>query len=233
MKYINEIIHGDSVEVMRELPENVYDACLTDPPYKLSQKYTTSTDSDNIIAIASIYNVAIELKRVVKVGGLCIVFYDNRILPMVLDAYKKAGWKYIRSLTMYRRAGNAYNMCGWMSTSDFILIFQNGDGKVNFYGKCSHDVYVKDKMEKESFGHPAQKPEWIIEDILQRILLPEMSVIDPYSGSGTTCAVAKKLGIKYTGIEQELEFVNISKKRVEEKKEEKEFEPQTLFNTQT
>ena len=229
-KILNEIIHGDSVEVMRTLPEKIYDCCITDPPYKLSQKYTTSTDSDNIMAVASIYNVAIELKRVVKDGGLCVVFYDNRILPMALDAYKKAGWKYIRCLTLYRRAGSAFNMCGWMSTSDIILIFQNGEGKLNFYGKCSHDVYIKDKMEKVSYGHPAQKPEWIIEDILQRIAEPNMAVIDPYSGSGTTCAVAKKLGINYTGIEQELEFVEVSKKRVGDFN--KNFEPQTLFGNE-
>jgi len=216
---------------MRQIPENTYDVCLTDPPYKLSQKYTTSTDSDNIIAVASIYNVVIELKKVVKEGGLCVVFYDNRILSVALDAYKKAGWKYIRCLTFYRREGSAHRMCGWMSTSDIILIFQNGNGKLNFYGKCNHDVYIKDKREVNSYAHPAQKPEWVIENILQRIAEPNMNVIDPYCGSGTTCAVAKKLGINYTGIEQELEFVEISKKRVGEKRKEKDLITGTLFET--
>ena len=99
---------------------------------------------------------------------------------------KNSGWKYVRALTLYRRAGAASNMCGWMSTSDLILLFQNGEGKMNFYGKCSHDVYIKDKMEKISFGHPAQKPVWLMEDLIQRLSINDDIILDPYAGSGTT-----------------------------------------------
>ena len=59
---------------------------------------------------------------------------------------------------------------------DIIPIFQNGEGKLNFYGKMFlYDVYIKNKMEKVSYGHPAQKPEWIVEDILQRIAQPNIA----------------------------------------------------------
>lgn len=40
-------------------------------------------------------------------------------------------------------------------------------------------------------------------------------VLDPFSGSGTTCYVAKKLNRKYIGIEKNEEYFNISKKRID------------------
>ena len=52
-------------------------------------------------------------------------------------------------------------------------------------------------------------------------------------GSGTTmvsCVNTNRNGI---GIEMDENYFNIAKKRVEEKKEEKENEPPTLFNAQT
>ena len=41
------------------------------------------------------------------------------------------------------------------------------------------------------------------------------TVLDPFSGSGTTCFVAKKLNRKYIGIEKDKEFFNISKRRID------------------
>ena len=41
------------------------------------------------------------------------------------------------------------------------------------------------------------------------------TVLDPFSGSGTTCYVAKRLNRKYIGIEKEKEYFNISKRRID------------------
>ncbi len=40
-------------------------------------------------------------------------------------------------------------------------------------------------------------------------------VLDPFMGSGTTCFVAKKLNRQYIGLEKELNYFKISKKRLE------------------
>lgn len=215
-KVKNEVICGDCLEVMKEMEGNSIDLVLTDPPYKLSQRYTSSTDSDNVIGVASIYNCAQESKRVLKDGGLAVVFYDNRLLPVALDAFKKAGFKYIRALTLYRRAGSAHMMCGFMSTSDFILIFQNGEAKLNFYGSCSHDVYIKDKMEKESAHHPAQKPLWVIKDLIQRLSKEGDLILDPFAGSGTTGRACKDLGRNFILIEKEEKYIEVINRRLQQ-----------------
>lgn len=210
-----KLLQGDCLEKMKEIPDKSVDCAIFDPPYKLSQKYTSSTDSDNLLAVASIYPVASELQRIIKQGNFACVVYDNRILPLALNAFKNAGWKYIRALTFYRRAGSANNMCGWMSTSDLILLFQNGEGKMNFYGKCNHDVYIKDKMEKNVFNHPAQKPEWLMEDLVQRLTKENDIVIDPFMGSGTTGVACKNLNRNFIGIELDEKYFEIAKNRIE------------------
>ncbi len=210
----NKIIHGDCIEEMKKLEDNSIDLAFLDPPYKLSQSYSTSVDSDNILAVASIYPSALELKRIVKKGNFACVIYDNRIIPLVLDAFKRAGWKYVRFITLYRRCGSAFKMHGWMSTSDCILLFQNGEGKEKYYGNCSHDVYVKEKLEIEGFNHPAQKPLDICKDIIQRLTKKGDIVLDPYCGSGTIPLASKLLGRNSIGIDDKLEYVQTSIKRL-------------------
>ena len=199
---------------MKSIPNGSIDCAVLDPPFKLSQKYTSSTDSDNLLAVSSLYPCANLLSKVVKKSGFACVIYDNRILPLVINAFKQYGWKYVRALTFYRRAGKAHNMCGWMSTSDLIFLFQNGEGKMNFYGKCSHDVYIKDKMEKDSFGHVAQKPLWLMEDLIQRLTKENDLIIDPYMGSGTTGVACKNLNRNFIGIELDPEYFQIAQKRI-------------------
>ncbi len=68
-------------------------------------------------------------------------------------------------------------------------------------------------------NHPTQKPEALLERIILASSNPEDTVLDPFSGSFTTSAVAKRLGRKSIGIEREQEFVDIGLRRVLELKE--------------
>ena len=72
------------------------------------------------------------------------------------------------------------------------------------------------QMSEKTFGyHPTQKPEALLERIILASSNENEIVLDPFSGSGTTCFVAKKLNRKYIGIEKDLKFYNISKRRIE------------------
>ncbi|MBL0686304.1 MAG: site-specific DNA-methyltransferase [Sulfurospirillum sp.] len=63
-------------------------------------------------------------------------------------------------------------------------------------------------------AHSTQKPE----ELLKRVILSSSKegdiILDPFSGSGTTCAVAKKLNRCAIGIEKEEKYIKISKKRL-------------------
>ena len=54
---------------------------------------------------------------------------------------------------------------------------------------------------KERTNHPCQMPEAVLERIIRVASSPEDRVFDPFAGSGTTLAVAKKLGRRYLGVE--------------------------------
>lgn len=78
---------------------------------------------------------------------------------------------------------------------------------------CTGNERIKNEQGKKA--HSTQKPE----ELLKRVILSSSSegdlILDPFSGSGTTCAVAKKLNRKSIGIEKEEKYIKISKKRLD------------------
>ena len=62
--------------------------------------------------------------------------------------------------------------------------------------------------------HPAQKPEMLLERIIKASSNIGDTVLDPFGGTFTTCAVAQRLGRASIGIELQLEFVKIGIRRL-------------------
>ncbi len=53
----------------------------------------------------------------------------------------------------------------------------------------------------ERTGYPTQKPEALLERIISSTTRPNDIVLDVFAGSGTTCAVAEKLGRRWVGVD--------------------------------
>ncbi len=62
--------------------------------------------------------------------------------------------------------------------------------------------------------HPSQKPETLLERIIKASSNPGDVVLDPFSGTFTTCAVAQRLGRKTIGIEMQPEYFKIALRRL-------------------
>jgi site-specific DNA-methyltransferase (adenine-specific) len=69
---------------------------------------------------------------------------------------------------------------------------------------------------KERTGHPCQMPEAVLERIVRVSSQPGDLVLDPFAGSGTTLAVAKRLGRRYLGIELSVDYADRARRRLEE-----------------
>jgi site-specific DNA-methyltransferase (adenine-specific) len=70
---------------------------------------------------------------------------------------------------------------------------------------------------EKSFGkHPTQKPINLLARIIMASTQPNEWILDPFCGSATTGIAANLLGRRFLGIEQEEEFIKISKNRREE-----------------
>src|SRR6266436_1735726 len=62
--------------------------------------------------------------------------------------------------------------------------------------------------------HPTQKPETLLARVLLASSRPDDLVLDPFCGSGTTGAVAKRLGRRFIGIEREKTYASAARARI-------------------
>jgi modification methylase len=70
------------------------------------------------------------------------------------------------------------------------------------------------KGEDGSKAHPTQKPEALLYRILLACTKPGDVVLDPFFGTGTTGAVARRLGRRWIGIERETAYVKVARERI-------------------
>ncbi len=125
-----------------------------------------------------------------------------------------------------RRFANAHETLIWASRS------QDGKGYTFNYDalKMANDevqmrsdwlfpICTGGERLKDETGakvHPTQKPEALLHRILMSSTKPGDVVLDPFFGSGTTGAVAKKLGRHFVGIEREQAYIDAATKRIAE-----------------
>jgi modification methylase len=77
---------------------------------------------------------------------------------------------------------------------------------------CSGGERVKG--EDGAKAHPTQKPEALLYRILLACTKPGDVVLDPFFGTGTTGAVATRLGRRWIGIERESAYVKVARERI-------------------
>jgi modification methylase len=77
---------------------------------------------------------------------------------------------------------------------------------------CSGNERLKDSEGRKA--HPTQKPEALLHRVILAASRPGDVVLDPFLGSGTTAAVAKRLGRHYIGFERDEGYADIARKRI-------------------
>lgn len=120
----------------------------------------------------------------------------------------------------------------------------NGVPELKYYSEEAKGVYVSDfwddvnvinSMAIESTGYPTQKPERLLERIIQACSSPGDIVADFFCGSGTTAAVAEKLGRKWITSDLGKFAIHTTRKRLigvqrELKAQDKEFRAFEILN---
>jgi DNA modification methylase len=176
-----------------------------------------------------------ECRRVLKETGSIWVIgsYHNifRIGNIMLDIgfwiLNDVTWHKINPMPNFlgTRFTNATETLIWCSKSEAgkkytfnhkIMKKYNGNKQMSSVwriGLCIGDERIKGADGKKA--HSTQKPE----ELLKRVILSSTNkndiVLDPFFGTGTTGAVAKKLGRKYIGIEREQDYIEIAQKRID------------------
>ena len=110
-------------------------------------------------------------------------------------AQKKKGAKYIFNHHSMKALNDDLQM-----RSDWVLPLATGKERIKSNG---------------TKAHPTQKPE----SLLYRVMMSSSNIgdviLDPFFGSGTTGAVAKKLGRNFIGIERDKKYVKVAQKRID------------------
>jgi modification methylase len=78
---------------------------------------------------------------------------------------------------------------------------------------CTGEERVKQQNGKKL--HPTQKPEALLARVILASSRADDVVLDPFCGTGTTCAVAKRLGRRFLGIEREDDYATAARARVD------------------
>ena len=78
---------------------------------------------------------------------------------------------------------------------------------------CAGGERLRD--ESGSKSHSTQKPEALLHRVILSSTNPGDLVLDPFFGSGTTGAVAKRLGRRFIGIERDPDYIRVAERRIE------------------
>lgn len=123
-----------------------------------------------------------------------------------------------------RRFTNAHETMIWASLSpkakSYTFHYEalkagNEDLQVRsdwYFPICTGHERLKDEEGRKT--HPTQKPEALLARVLMSSSNPGDVVLDPFFGTGTTGAVAKKLGRHFIGIERDPTYAKAARKRI-------------------
>lgn len=233
-KYINKIIQGDALDILKKIDDNFVDLGITSPPYNKGEKnkgwlvknvkYNIASDnvSEEVYQEQQI-KILDEIFRITKPGGS--FFYNHKTrwirgkMFHPIEWLKKTKWS-IRQEIIWDRI-IAANIRGWrfwqIDERIYWLYKPIDDNKIGEELKSKHALLTsvwRFPPERKN-GHPAPFPLVLPTRIIFSILNNKKGVIlDPYVGSGTTCLAAKLLKSNYIGIDISKEYVKDTENRL-------------------
>lgn len=214
---------GDCLEVMQTIPDKSVDLCLTDPPYNIARNNNFSTMGRAGIDFGEwdkgfdLFSYIDQVSRILKKDGSFVVFNAWRNLGAIADYAETQGFETKDMVRLEksnpmprnrdRRYITDYECAIWFVKKGAKWTFNRQDGK---YQRPKFVASI------ESGLHPTQKNLNLMENLLKIHSNQGDMVIDPFMGSGTTGVACKNLGRKFIGIEQDANYFEIAKKRINE-----------------
>ena len=238
------LMQGDCLERMKEIPDGSVDMILTDPPYG-----TTACKWDSIIPLEPMWE---QLKRIIKPNGAIVMtasqpfasalivsnlkmfkqvqIWNKKMPTGHLNAKKKILLKH-EDLVMFSPAKfgcftyNPQKTKGKFRNKSPKRKADNYDerayGKVTHSGDNFNDEYyptsivdISNANQKEKI-HPTQKPVALMEYLIKTYTNENETVLDFTMGSGTTGVACVNTNRDFIGIELDETYFSIAKQRIE------------------
>ena len=240
----NQILHGDSVEILRANPPGFADLVFADPPFNIGYKYDKYHDKkahEKYLAWTEdwIGACAAALK---PHGSFYIAIGDEYAanIKLIADAQGLVMrnwiiWHYTfgqQTKTKFARA-HAHifyfvkDPKNFTFNDEIVRVISDPqkryrDKRANPAGKMPDDVWNEYPRICGTFmertGFPCQMPESLLARIIRVSSNEGDWVLDPFCGSGTTATVAHKLNRLYTSMDLSEQYVEAARQRIAEAK---------------
>lgn len=237
------LLHGDCVELLKQF-EFKFDMIFADPPYFLSNG-GISVQSGKVVCVdkgdwdkggtpesINAFNrtwLAACRDKLKKDGTIWVSGTYHNIFS-VASRLTELGFKILNVVTWAKTNPPPNISCRYFTYSAEYIVWARKSAKVPHYynyalmkrindGKQMGDVWRLPAIapwEKSCGKHPCQKPLAVLSRIILASTRPGAWVLDPFTGSSTTGIAANLLGRRFLGIDQEEEYLVMSRSRRQE-----------------
>ena len=233
-----QVIQGDCIEELKSIKDCSIDLIVADPPYNVGKDYGNGSDRQQFEDYISFTKQWLgECHRVLKQDGTIYVFIGFRYISYLYQILEHdLKMNFVNWISWHYTQGIGKTK-GFSPRHDDILMFSKSEKyKFNldsiripqkFYRRINNmrganpgDVWEVSHIhycQKNRQSHPTQKPEALVERMVLASSNENDTVLDPFSGSGTTLRVCQQLGRNAIGIELNAEYVEQIKQRLNEK----------------
>jgi len=244
---LDQIIHGDCLEILKTFPARSIDLIFADPPYNLQlqqelwrpnlTKVDAVNDAWDHFASFAEYDAFTRAwlagcRRVLKETGAIWVIgsYHNiyRVGAILMDLdywiLNDITWVKVNPTPNFRgvRFTNAHETLIWAQKNKGARYTFNYQAMKAFNDdlqmRSDWEISLcngKERLKRDGVkAHSTQKPEALLYRVILSSSKPGDIVLDPFFGTGTTGAMAKKLHRRWIGIEQEATYIDIARTRI-------------------
>ncbi|WP_106094330.1 DNA-methyltransferase [Enhygromyxa salina] len=236
------LLQGDSLELLAQLPEQSVDVIFADPPYFLSNGGSTCQAGKRVSVNKGRWDASMgaqdnhgfnrswleACQRLLTKDGTIWVSGTSHVIYSVGFALQELGFKLLNDVVWEKPNPPPNLSCRYFTHSTELVLWaargpkskhhynyaemksRNGDKQMKNVWRFS----APGKSEKSHGRHPTQKPLTLLDRVLVASCPPSGRVLDPFNGSGTTGVAAARLGLSYTGIERETEYLELTKARL-------------------
>lgn len=204
----NQIIHGDSAQILQSLPPASVDLVVTDPPYLVNYRDRTGRRVAGDDSPDSVLPCFSDLYRVMKPNSFCVCFYGWNSVDLFLTAWKDAGFAPVGHIVWHKNYASRTGYLQARHEQAYLL----AKGRPARPGKPLPDVqpweYTGNKR------HPTEKAVSVFRPLIESFSRPGELVLDPFSGSGSSAVAATFAGRDYLGIELEQKYCELARRRL-------------------
>ena len=246
---LDEVIVGDALDLLGQLPPGSIDAAFADPPYNLqldgalyrpNQTRVEGVDAewdrfDDFAAYDRFTRRWLDLtRRALKPNGTLWVIGSYHNIFRVGTQMQDAGFWILNDVVWVktnpmpnfrgRRFTNAHETLIWAVAdarrTDYTFNYQSlkvFNDDLQMRSDWTVPLCVGPERLRDQHGakaHPTQKPEALVARALLASTKPGDVVLDPFFGTGTTGAVARRLGRHFVGFEQDPRYAEIATARI-------------------